>query len=95
MGKYLLEKGNVCENNECIFADLSLLRQIFPHINNKLIKLIIYYSFPDCFVNKCSRVKKVFPDFRHGENIHSDMEILPAHLEYDISLPISFLKIDT
>ena len=43
MGKYLSQKGKVRENNECrktrvIFADLSLLRQIFPRINHKLMK---------------------------------------------------------
>ena len=37
------KKGKVGENNECrkarvIFADFSLLSQIFPHINHKLIK---------------------------------------------------------
>ena len=32
MGKYLLKKGKVCENNECrkTASDLSRLRQIFP-----------------------------------------------------------------
>ena len=43
MGKYLPKKGKVHENKEChkaqvIFADLSLLRQIFLHMNHKLIK---------------------------------------------------------
>ena len=43
MGKYLPKKGKVRENNECltaliIFADLSLLRQIFRRINRKLMK---------------------------------------------------------
>ena len=38
--------------------------------------------------------KKIVPDFRHGENIHCDSEIPPHHLNYDISLPIIFLKID-
>ena len=42
MEKYLSQKGKVREN-EChkaqvIFADLSLLWQIFPHINHKLMK---------------------------------------------------------
>ena len=32
---------------------------------------------------------------RHGENIHCEREISPTHLNYDISLPITFLKIDT
>ena len=37
MGKYLPQKGKVRENTSCltalvIFADLSLFRQIFPHI---------------------------------------------------------------
>ena len=32
--------------------------------------------------------KKKVPDFRHGENIHSDREIFP-HLNYDISLSIT------
>ena len=43
MGKYLPQKGKVRENNECrktlvIFADLSPFRQIFPHVNHKLMK---------------------------------------------------------
>ena len=43
MGKYLPQKGKVRENNErrkalVIFADLSLLRQIIPHNNHKLMK---------------------------------------------------------
>ena len=43
MGKYLPQKGKVCDKNSClkaliIFSDLSLLRQIFPHINHKLMK---------------------------------------------------------
>ena len=41
-GNYFPEKGNVRENNEyialVIFADLSLLWQIFPQINHTLIK---------------------------------------------------------
>ena len=37
--------------------------------------------------------KKVVPDFRHGENIHCDRELLPS-LNYDISLLITLLKID-
>ena len=82
VGKYLPQKRKVRENNEChkalvIFADLSLLRQIFPHINPKRIKYIIYYISSDDFVNKCGRTKKVVPDFQHGENIHCDREIFP------------------
>ena len=78
---YLPQKGNVRENNECrralvIFADFSLLRQIFPHNNFKLIK----YISSDHSVNKCHLKQKVVPDFRHGENVHSDTEISP-HLK--------------
>ena len=38
--------------------------------------------------------KKVFPDFRNGENIHCDREIVPPppKLNYDIFLPITFFK---
>ena len=39
--------------------------------------------------------KKVVPDFRHRENIHFDREILPPDLNYELSLPITFLKMDT
>ena len=57
MGKYLPKKGQVHENNECrkarvIFADISLLRELFPHINHKLIKQIIFYISSDYFFNK-------------------------------------------
>ena len=52
MGKYLPQKGKVCEKNECpmalvIFVDLSLFGQIFSHINHKLMKqtLISYNSY--------------------------------------------------
>ena len=43
VGRYFLKKGKVHENNEChkvrvIFTELSLFQQIFPHINQKLIK---------------------------------------------------------
>ena len=39
--------------------------------------------------------KKIVPVFRQRENIHCDSEIFPPHLNYDISLPIPFLEIDT
>ena len=39
--------------------------------------------------------RKVVPDFRHGENVHCDREIFFPHLNHDISLPRTFLKIDT
>ena len=58
--------------------------------------LYMYYISSDYFVNKCSRTKKVVPDFRHRENIHSDREIFPpTHLHYDISLRITYLKLET
>ena len=43
MGKYWLKKRKVRKNKEChqaqvVFADFSLLGQIFPHINYKLMK---------------------------------------------------------
>ena len=39
MGKYLPQKGKVRQNNECrYFGGLSLLMQIFSHINHKLIR---------------------------------------------------------
>ena len=80
---------------QVIFADLSLLVQIFPHINHKLIKQVKCYISSDYFLYTCSMNKKVVPDFRHGENIHCDREIFPPpQLNYDISLPMTFLKID-
>ena len=48
MGKYLSQKGKARGNNEWRY----LLRQIFPHINHKLIKLTILYISSDYFVNK-------------------------------------------
>ena len=44
IGKYLPKKGKIRENNEChkalvIFADLSLFRPMFPHINCKIVVL--------------------------------------------------------
>ena len=39
--------------------------------------------------------KKTVPDFRQGENILCDRKVSPPHLNYDISLAITFLKIDT
>ena len=82
MGRYLPKNGKVSEINECrkaqvLFGDLSLVRQIFPHIIHKLIKLIIYYISSDYFVNKCHSNQKEVPDFRHGENFNCDREIFP------------------
>ena len=42
VGKYLPQKGNFLENNSCFTAlgfieDLNVFRQIFPHINHKLM----------------------------------------------------------
>ena len=59
MGKYLPKKGKVHKNNESgkaqvIVLDLSLLKQIFPHINHKLIEYIyMYHISSGYFVNKC------------------------------------------
>ena len=49
MGKYLPQYGKVCEDNKCltalvILAVLSLLLQIFPYINHKLMKLTLSTS---------------------------------------------------
>ena len=56
MEKFLPKQGKARENYEyreerIIFADLSLLRQIFSRVNHKLIKQIIYYISSIYFVN--------------------------------------------
>ena len=63
VGKYLPQKGKVRENNEClmtlvIFTDLSLFRQIFPHINKTLM---LYTVFLDVFT----------PGVNHGRMIQT------------------------
>ena len=79
MGQTFAEKGKVPEHNECrktrvTFADLSLLRQIFPNINHKMMKYILFLPIILSTNALEQKKKKVVPDFRHEKNDYFDRE---------------------
>ena len=63
---------NECRKTRVTFADLSLLRQIFPNINHKLMKSILFLLI--ILSTNALEQKKVVPDFRHEKNDYFDRE---------------------
>ena len=90
---HIIVRSNICRSFDIFsfFVFFLITRQL--HLNTVEVSFSVQFISSDYFVNKCSRTKTVAPDFGMGKIF----TVIGKHfsLRYDISLPITYLKIYT